>query len=297
MGRQWNPVLVLGVVVAALVAPLVDAHSYFFQDVCSDSQCEDNCQESQLPQNECLLTTGGGSAVCYCTPDYFEQDVYVFTTNCTLYNYKQQAALDTCLNGQTMYVEYSCPSASGSRKNGRRHDAVTHVSSATVRANGPLLTPLEGVITIAYANAQHQRSSTTATVAPMVASAYSKLLGLHRFKSGAVVVAPIAPDMRITVALSSSADVAMVRRYAETVRSVAVVLHSASAVQRVEDQTLDGVVIHLDAHLNNYVATITLPLATLQRIRADHSLQNGALAPAASLVDVVTREEILTLTF
>lgn len=109
--------------------------SYFYQNVCATSRCSD-CVESSLPQGVCVLTTNGGSAVNYCSTYDLLQDIYIFSTNCSMYGYSQKAPLDTCMNGDTSYVEYACPSGMTVSKG-----EVSKLLSLTL----PVLTPIAGL--------------------------------------------------------------------------------------------------------------------------------------------------------
>jgi hypothetical protein len=166
--RIWKVLLAV-----AVIATSVQGRKYFYQNVCSDSSCRDGCQESELPQNECLITTGGGSAVCHCTESAFEQDVYVFTDNCTLYYYPQTAELGVCLNGQSGYVEYACPSSFAAPRHLRNHDDVELDSIDIAASHIPTITPLEGLLQFGLIS----------TKVPAMARMTSTLMGLKQLST------------------------------------------------------------------------------------------------------------------
>eukprot|EP00331_Platyophrya_macrostoma_P006345 CAMPEP_0176412234 /NCGR_PEP_ID=MMETSP0127-20121128/4036_1 /TAXON_ID=938130 /ORGANISM="Platyophrya macrostoma, Strain WH" /LENGTH=230 /DNA_ID=CAMNT_0017791893 /DNA_START=233 /DNA_END=925 /DNA_ORIENTATION=- len=84
----------------------------------------------------------GGSAINYCSKyNYLLQEVFMFSTNCTLYQYNQQATLYQCLSGDSMYVEYGCPTSSHSD----RSDRDVAGTKTALLAGVPLVQPFEGL--------------------------------------------------------------------------------------------------------------------------------------------------------
>lgn len=126
--------------IAVCSVRLAASRPVFYQNICDDSRCTEGCQASALPQGECVLTTNGGSALNYCSEyGYLLQKVYMFTPNCTLYEYSQEAELNTCLNGDTLYVEYDCPSSS------RQRELTLRKPADAVAMKTATLSPLEGL--------------------------------------------------------------------------------------------------------------------------------------------------------
>lgn len=281
--------LLIAQLLAYITTTTATARKYFFQDVCADPQCSEGCQESQLPQDECLLTTNGGSAVCYCTESAFEQDVYVFTTNCTMYYYAQTAELNVCLNGQTGYVEYACPAAA-SRK-ARRNNVIVNEEAPLLHISPrhPVVTPLEG---LQYFGIDTTRVS--------VVRKLSRIAGLKQLRHGKLSVAIAGNVMRVHIRQDSVKDVIRVGVTAFNLNSGSFSAHLMRAdlreavALRDAKHFLEGIRMSLDE--NTDVAVVEIPLGEWQALREQHKVDADDRSRVV-IVDDRTQEEVITLTF
>ncbi|CUM57963.1 cysteine peptidase, putative [Bodo saltans] len=282
--RIWKVLLTV-----AVIASSVHGRKYFYQNVCSDSSCRDNCQESELPQNECLITTGGGSAVCHCTESAFEQDVYVFTDNCTLYYYPQTAELGVCLNGQSGYVEYACPSSYSRRRNHRAKDGELNDSVDMATSHIPMVTPLEGLIQFGL----------TSTKAPASARRTSSLIGLKQLSRNQMSVLVSGNSMRVKIdGVTSEKDLIRAGVIAHSLRNGGVSVHilrsdlpNAKSLTNVVEaqQLIRDMSISYDELSSSLV--LDLPLDRLMALR----IAQKSSACHIVIVHDVAHEELITL--
>ena len=93
-------------------SPPTPSNATFTQITCSDSACSVGCQSQVLPQNSCIVTPDGDSAVAVCTSLGLYLTVYPLSTDCSGLSINKMEPLNTCeLDSDLTYIENVCPSS------------------------------------------------------------------------------------------------------------------------------------------------------------------------------------------
>jgi cysteine peptidase B len=87
------------------------SNTTFQQITCKDSACTSDCKTQTLPQNECIVTPDGDSAVAVCSSLGLFVTVYPLSKDCTGLSIDKLEQLNTCsLDSDFTYIENVCPS-------------------------------------------------------------------------------------------------------------------------------------------------------------------------------------------